>query len=75
MMHYYAQHTPTRDWDAPLLGIEELEKTRQAGLCITFGMFIWHEGGFDEWTREVGLVVGMALRKASRRPREGREMG
>ena len=33
------------------------------------------DGGFDEWTREVGLVVGMALRKASRRPREGREMG
>ena len=75
MMHYYAQHTPTRDLDAPLLGIEELEKARQAGLCITFGMFIWHEGDFDEWTREVGLVVGMALRKASRRPREGREMG
>lgn len=75
MMHYYAQHTPTRDLDAPLLGIAELEKTRQAGICISIGMCLIHELGFDEWTKEIGLVVGMALRKASRRAKTGRKQG
>lgn len=75
MMHYYAQHTPTRDLDAPLLGIEELEKTRQAGICISIGMCLMHELGHEAWTKDIGLVVGMALRKASRRAKTGRKHG
>lgn len=59
--------------DAPLLGIEELEKARQAGLCITFGMFIWHEGGFDEWTggSRPGRRYGPAQGEPPAQGREG----
>lgn len=69
MMHYYAQHTATRDWFAPLLGIDELVKAQEAGLSISVGMHLLHSIGFELWIDEVGMMVGVALRNAASRAR------
>lgn len=72
MMHYYAQHTPTRDWDAPLLGIEELEKAREAGICVSIGMWVIHDIGFGAWNIEIGVIVGAAMSRAAHQTTTGR---
>ena len=72
MMHYYAQHTPTRDWDAPLLGIEELVKAQEAGICVSLGMWVIHDIGFVAWSIEIGVIVGTAMSRAAHQATTGR---
>lgn len=72
MMHYYAQHTATRDWQAPLLGIEELAKAQEGGICVSIGMWVIHDIGFGAWSTEIGVIVGTAMHKAAHQATTGR---
>ena len=51
MMHYYAQHTPTRDLDAPLLGIEEPQKL---AFMVAFGSPT-HKAAIVPMTEQTGI--------------------
>lgn len=72
MMHYYAQHTPTRDWQAPLLGIEEVLRARDAGIPIFMALYQIMESGFDPVAKQAADVVGAALTRAARYTTTGR---
>ncbi|EIM1708988.1 hypothetical protein [Aeromonas hydrophila] len=72
MMHYYAQHTATRDWYAPVLTIEEVERTREAGIPIFMALYQIMESGFDPVAKQAADVVGAALTRAARYTTTGR---
>ena len=72
MMYYYAQHTPTRDWQAPLLGIEEVLRARDAGIPIFVALYLIGESGFDSVAEQAADVVGHALSRAARYTTTGR---
>lgn len=72
MMYYYAQHTATRDWFAPVLTIEEVERTRAAGMPIMIALYLIGEHGFESVAEHAAHVVGVALTRASHHTTTGR---
>lgn len=72
MMNYYAQHTATRDWYAPVLTIEEVERTREAGMPIMIALYLIGEYGFESVAEHAADVVGQALTRASHHTTTGR---
>lgn len=72
MMHYYAQHTATRNWFAPLLTIEEVERTKEAGMPIMIALYLIGEYGFESVAEQAADIVGDALTRASEHTTTGR---
>lgn len=71
-MRYYAQHTATRDWYAPVLTIEEVERARDAGIPVMISLYLINEFGFDSVADQAADIVGDALNRAARYIRDGR---
>ena len=72
MMHYYAQHTATRNWYAPVLTIEEVERTKEAGMPIMIALYMIGEYGFESVAEQAAYIVGDALTRASEHTTTGR---
>lgn len=72
MMHYYAQHTATRDWFAPVLTIEEVERAREARIPVMIAFYLVGEYGFESVAEHAAHVVGVALTRAARDTTTGR---
>lgn len=71
-MHYYAQHTATRNWYAPVLTIEEVECTKEAGMPIMIALYLIGEYGFESVAEQAADIVGDALTRASEHTTTGR---
>lgn len=72
MMHYYAQHTATRNWYAPVLTIEEVERAKEAGMPIMIALYLIGEYGFESVAEQAADIVGDALTRASEHTTTGR---
>lgn len=72
MMHYYAQHTATRDWFAPLLTIEEVERAKEAQIPVVTALYLIGEFGFESVAESAADVVGQALTRAAHHTTTGR---
>lgn len=72
MMHYYAQHTATRNWFAPVLNIDEVEKAREAGIPMFIALYLIGESGFGSVADNAAQIVGDALERAAHRTTTGR---
>lgn len=72
MMHYYAQHTATRNWFASVLRIDEVEQARLAGVQCTETPVLLMTKGFDMWAADVAQIVGVALHRAAHHTTTGR---
>lgn len=71
-MRYYAQHTATRDWYAPVLTIEEVERAREARIPVMIALYLINEFGFDSLADQAADIVGDALNRAARYISDGR---
>lgn len=67
-MHYYAQHTATRNWFAPLLTIEEVERAKEAQIPVMIALYLIGEYGFES----AADVVGQVLTRAAHHTTTGR---
>ncbi|WP_421228518.1 hypothetical protein [Aeromonas jandaei] len=72
MMHYYAQHTATRNWFAPLLTIEEVERAKEAQIPVMIALYLIGEYGFESVAEQAADIVGDALTRASEHTTTGR---
>ncbi|MGY3993062.1 hypothetical protein [Aeromonas veronii] len=72
MMHYYAQHTATRNWFASVLTIDEVEKARVAGIPMFIALYLIGESGFGSVAEHAAQIVGDALERAAHRTTTGR---
>lgn len=72
MMHYYAQHTATCNWYAPVLTIEEVDRTKEAGMPIMIALYLIGEYGFESVAEQAADIVGDALTRASEHTTTGR---
>ncbi|MEW7867504.1 hypothetical protein [Aeromonas diversa] len=72
MMHYYAQHTATRNWYAPLLTIEEVERAKEAKIPVMIALYLIGEYGFESVAEQAADIVGDALTRASEHTTTGR---
>lgn len=71
-MLYYAQHTATRDWFAPLLTIDEVERARASQIPVMIALYLIGEYGFESVAKEAAHVVGEALTRAAHHTTTGR---
>lgn len=72
MMHYYAQHTATRGWFAPVLTIDEVERARKAQIPVMIALYLIGEYGFESAAEHAAHVIGEALTRAARHTTTGR---
>lgn len=72
MMHYYAQHTATRDWFAPVLTIEEVKRARESRIPVMIALYLIGEYGFESVAEQAAHVVGVALTRAAHHTTTGR---